>query len=386
MKNRKDKGVIFVLIIILACIAGFFSTTGDDSFWHMGNQAAPGSDLMNIPTDGKGGSKEEKTADANQLPSNYMEQDISLTDSFYYEGQEGEENRENSQEESLGLAFFRENFSYQRKGSENLLGWVTALLVTYLIIIGPVSYFYLKKIGKMERLWLILPLCSVFFGVLILLMGNGFAITTPQMDVLRIDSPGKESICYGSMTSPGDETYRVSFNEHAKALQSVMIWHDYKVLEETRTLILHPDHVFEKAYIQYSLTEQCRDKVSFVCSESEEGISGTVFVQQDKEYESMMFCYEDWFYIVDKTDGGERILIDAGKWESERIGLKDSIKEELHLHSGLSEDEEQIFNFAWYLHRTQGGDTFHIAAISKECETAVKEEEMEIISYGLFFQ
>lgn len=123
--------------------------------------------------------------------SNVMDKDIAVTDSLGME-------EDAVTEDMAELTFLINNFSFERSGSQILIQVAAGLLILYLILIGPASYFYLKKIRKMERMWVILPVISLIFGCIILLMSNDFIIREPYVDIIKVITPGSGSVCYGA--------------------------------------------------------------------------------------------------------------------------------------------------------------------------------------------
>ena len=99
--------------------------------------------------------------------------------------------------------------------------------------------------------------------------------------------------------------------------------------------------------------------------------------------ECSVWSMEGKCLAVSNGDGSE---VKAENWRKDEYGMEGSIKEELRMYAGISPDEEQIFDFAWYLHSNSAADANHIAAIFEEDNCGMKESGVELISYGLFYQ
>ena len=67
------------------------------------------------------------------------------------------------------------------------------ILLLYVIIVAPLSYFILKKIDKRELMWITVPVFAVIFAVAVYISGSGTRlgeITTNMVSFLNIDEKG----------------------------------------------------------------------------------------------------------------------------------------------------------------------------------------------------
>ncbi len=369
MRRRKERGFLIILGMIAVCLFLIFIMR-DSFFMQKTSEYKPGESEWN----------DVKSQEGGILPSDVPDNDIAVADSLAVPTEE------NDEQSMVHLTFLVNNLSFERSGSQILIGVVAGLLILYLVLIGPVTYFYLKKIRKMERMWIILPAVAVLFGCIILLMSNDFIIREPYADVIKVISPGRRTVCYGASTSPGEESYSLYFDDMVTSLKPWMTAENYSINEERRSLTLRPDYAFEKDYFQFFMSEihlndfihniQMRDQIGF----------GTIHNTTGYTFSHLMLCYKDNYCILSGMNPGDQFEIEADMWQKDEYGMVGSLKEELQMQTGLTIDEREIFHFAWYEHRNSAPGEFHIAAISKEGDAGLKAFGVDLISYTLFFK
>ncbi|MBE5956529.1 MAG: hypothetical protein E7253_08755 [Lachnospiraceae bacterium] len=357
MRRRREKGLVIVLVIIAVClffmirIGGPFSmpkTSGEDPELN--------------------------------LNSELLKNDISVADSLEMQAEDA------LKDSMVELTFLVNHFSFERGGSQVLIGVAAGLLIFYLILIGPVAYFYLKKIRRMERMWIILPALSLIFGCIILLMSNDFIIREPFADVIKVISPGRQTVCYGVVTSPGEESFSLYFEDRVHSLQTLASASDYVINEERRSLTIYPDSAFEKAYFQFYITQMHDTDFIHTIEPGGQTGKGMLYNTTGYSFTHVMLCYGDYYCILPAMDPGEEINVTEDMWKKDEIGMTGSLKEELQMQNGLSGDEEEVFQFAWYLHANEEPYKLHMAGISKEGDAGLKEAGVDLISYSMFYR
>ena len=91
--------------------------------------------------------------------------------------------------------------------------WLILLLITYLVIIGPVDRIWLKRINKQMLTWLTFPIYVIFFSFLIYYIG--YRLRAGQLeinelhivDVLPGDQVALRGRSYASIYSPSNKDY-----------------------------------------------------------------------------------------------------------------------------------------------------------------------------------
>jgi hypothetical protein len=95
------------------------------------------------------------------------------------------------------------------------VGWLLLLLVAYLVVIGPLDQYWLKKLNRQMLTWLTFPAYVAFFSLLIYFIGYKLRAGETEWTELHIVdvSPHRDEAIfrgrtYGSIYSPINERYR----------------------------------------------------------------------------------------------------------------------------------------------------------------------------------
>lgn len=108
------------------------------------------------------------------------------------------------------------------------LGWLLALLVAYLVVIGPLDQCWLKKINRQMLTWITFPCYVVFFSALIYFIGfhlRAGELEWNEMDIVDIlpDSSDDDAVfrgqTYVSIYSPNNADYDIAGNLKFTALR-----------------------------------------------------------------------------------------------------------------------------------------------------------------------
>lgn len=90
------------------------------------------------------------------------------------------------------------------------------ILTAYIVIIGPVIFFLLRKLDKRNLTWCVVPLTAALFTLLIYFAGSDTRINEPYAGYVRLLDYQEENKVneefYFSLTSPNNQNYSVPFN------------------------------------------------------------------------------------------------------------------------------------------------------------------------------
>ncbi|HZO86413.1 MAG TPA: hypothetical protein VFC26_14435, partial [Verrucomicrobiae bacterium] len=96
------------------------------------------------------------------------------------------------------------------------IGWLLLLLLAYLVVIGPVDYYWLKKINRQMLTWFTFPIYVALFSVLIYFIGYKLRAGESEwnelhvVDVLPMTTEAEyRGRTYASVYSPVNATYRL---------------------------------------------------------------------------------------------------------------------------------------------------------------------------------
>ncbi len=132
------------------------------------------------------------------------------------------------------------------------LGWLLALLATYLIVIGPLDQYLLKKINRQMLTWITFPCYVVIFSGLIYYIGfrlragelewNELSVVDVLPDADRAVLRGET---YVSIYSPNNSTYPLAGEEKFAALRGESLGYLGGSQENTRAEIEQTGNNFE---------------------------------------------------------------------------------------------------------------------------------------------
>jgi hypothetical protein len=97
------------------------------------------------------------------------------------------------------------------------VGWLLLLLIVYLVIIGPLDQYWLKRIGKPMLTWITFPCYVVLFSLLIYFIGYKLRAGESELNELHIvdilprggEQAELKGQTYASVYSPANEKYAV---------------------------------------------------------------------------------------------------------------------------------------------------------------------------------
>lgn len=102
-------------------------------------------------------------------------------------------------------------------------GWVISLIMIYIIIIGPVLYFILKRKDKREKMWLYIPIISILCSIAFFGFGAKDRILKPQIQQMAMYDIQSDGTLIGTYTNAllsnkgGDFVFETDANTSAIA-------------------------------------------------------------------------------------------------------------------------------------------------------------------------
>lgn len=118
----------------------------------------------------------------------------------------------------FGISAENELFNAMRGNGDALqLGWFVGFLAVYLVLVGPVNYFLLKRRGRKELLWLTIPfLALAFSGVAYgLARGSRGGTLVRTAGIVFADEAGQKGRALATVSSGAGGTRRFSFPTRA---------------------------------------------------------------------------------------------------------------------------------------------------------------------------
>lgn len=159
-----------------------------------------------------------------------------------------------AKEEQLRKEYMGDSSSYSLRNTLNVVdgtntpkvGNYAIVLIIYLFIVGPPSYFVLKRFDKRNYMWVCIPACSILFTIIIYFMGTNTRIKEPLMNFMTVtkvnDNTAQEETHFKIMT-PSNKTYEVDVPaDYFLAADLSDSWYNYMDEEEL------PDYSVEINY------------------------------------------------------------------------------------------------------------------------------------------
>lgn len=204
------------------------------------------------------------------------------------------------------------------------------LLLLYAVVIGPVMYSVLRKRGKRELLWKLIPASAVVFSVLIYLIGTSTRVKHPyvnylaKMDWSYQNVPSMQT-CF-ALTSPNNDKFDVEISGKKDITSGLVVGYDgYSVLDPASTdyrygieyasdkTILHMDNMasFDTVTMQEQQTIDTKGRMEFTSLQLDtDALAGIVTNQSEYDLEDcVIVCNGDTILLGDMKQG-ESISLD----------------------------------------------------------------------------
>lgn len=366
MKIRREKGLFLILGLILACTLFFLFFPKDRA---------------------EGEKKVALQSNENPIEKSNVSEDamMSMTDSNEYSWEDMTE--EDPMEKEYNIARRMALLSYERSGNQKMIFLFSAILLCYLIVIGPLAYFYVKSINQMEKMWVIIPLAALFFGCVVLLFADSFTVRQPQLDVLTVERPEKQTEVYVSVTSAGKKNSRIFFHDLVDTIDYFSIVGRYDLMADEKGVVIQPEYAFEKDYLHF-LLEQTSG--SFVTVEETISVGNKIeygsLLQNETGYDFsfVLICEDEKYILLSDIKQGEQFQIQEKDWISGRNRRRNEQGEVFRIK--MTKNEEKLLRYALEEYEKSDQKMGYLAAIRSDGEDGLIEQGLDILSYGLYYQ
>lgn len=365
MKIRREKGVFLIIGLILFCVLFFLIFPKD---------RMDGDNTVVLQSNGDQIDRSNASEDA--VTPKKTEKDIS-----------GETIEEDPGEKEYNIAQRMGLLSYERRGNQKMIFLFSSILICYLIVIGPLSYVYVKYINQMEKIWVIIPLEALFFGCLVLFLADSFTVQQPQLDVLTVECPEEQTEVYVSVTSAGKKNSRIFFHDLVDTIDYFYIEGRYDLMADEKGIVIQPEYAFEKDYLHLLLEQTSGSFVAF----EEQSLSGSKkennFLLQNEtgyDFSYVLICQGEKYALLSDVKQGEQIQIPEEKW----ISGKDRRRNEQNevFRTKMTKNEEKLLRYALEEYEKSDKEKGYLAALHSDGEDGITEQGLDILSYGLYYQ
>lgn len=378
MKKRHEKGMIIITLVIVICFFLMYLIEKGPSFTlKSGQREGNGTVLQN-----------SRSVDSIDM---LMNEDIAVTDT---------ETASSAEEEDLWILF--DELQFDRKGSRIKTMSFSVLLILYVVVIGPILYFLLKKRDKMEWMWGWIPGCAILFAGVILFLGDTISVKKPLVDALTVIRPGQEDQVYLSMTSPGRNAYTLSFESTVRDVVPLYLAGEYRLTENgvmreeqeytveqeegNLTLQMQPREAFSQDYFRLTLDNIHEENVEEKWKFQGDVLIGTLKNDTQWNFGDVMLFYQEKYCVISDFSVGDKLEIQQEQWKT----LKE---EDMWMGPGKycvskRSDYSRILNFAYFKYYASDvyGEQLCFAAVIENHDSGVKKEGTDTVSHGLYYQ
>lgn len=284
--------------------------------------------------------------------------DIAMTDTM-------ERDVLTAEQEDLWILF--DYLIFARQESHVRTALFPAILIAYIVLIGPFVYFILKKREKMEWMWVIIPAASFVFAGGIMLFGSVFQVKEPLIDSLTVTTPEQNDIVYFTSASPKDEEFEIEYVEQVEQM--------LPIYEEKMA--------FSKDYIRLEVKGDKKGKVKSSLSLEDGCLVGTIENNTEWRFKHVMLCYDDCYCILPPVLSGEKIDVKKSDWKwiedvYTGLGMEESMADK---------DCDRILKIAYlkFFEPDRTGEV-QISAVIQNFEPSITNVKENLISYGLYQQ
>ncbi|MBN2291485.1 MAG: hypothetical protein JXM70_03610 [Pirellulales bacterium] len=226
-------------------------------------------------------------------------------------------------------------------------GVVIVLVLIYIILIGPVDYFFLKKfVGRMQWTWITFPLIVLIFSVGAYYLAyylKGDQLRVNQVDLVDVDTTTgfARGTSWANIFSPRMEAYNLTFQpndpdgnpaEDAHNLTAWLglpgsglggmnqparggsVWQSgYGFSPDLDAMLGVPIQVWSTKSIMGRWHAECKDFPRAKLSLDSEMLAGRITNTFDFPLEKCILAYDRWVYEFGTIDPGETVRIKDAK-------------------------------------------------------------------------
>ncbi|OPX44487.1 hypothetical protein CLHUN_14800 [Ruminiclostridium hungatei] len=196
------------------------------------------------------------------------------------------------------------------------------ILLAYILVVAPLSYFILKRLDKREWMWLTVPVLAVVFAGIVYITGSGTRlgkITTNVISYINIDNKGNVSTdTYAGILNTNKSKVKLTSQSGDRFIP---VANNYYSDRETKTEVQEAKiHTGEDSGIEYKNSSLLETKIIQIQEASLElgrletnlslkngKISGTIKNSTAMDLEDCLLLLPDGYYIVRSLKKGETV-------------------------------------------------------------------------------
>lgn len=217
-----------------------------------------------------------------------------------------------------------------RKPSALLYG---AVLLLYVVLVGPILYLILKAVKKREKIWIAIPIVVLVFTGIIFLTSLLYRVNKPLVNTfsfITLEEGYKTEKVYTRITCPKAKQYTVAIQPEYGNIQYNSSGYDYSLFDTGSSdnpfdymikrssagteLVLNNTSTFNTTTFNVQRTEE-NDIGTIECDLQcyTAGFEGTVTNQTGYDLTGVVVNFERYYYQIGDLKKGEQITIDQSK-------------------------------------------------------------------------
>ena len=258
-------------------------------------------------------------------------------------------------------------------------GLLSAIIVIYVILVGPVLYLILKKYDKREKYWYAVPAMSFVFVVIIFMASRGFTVKNRMFETIRVvkaDGTGQESDYIFGFSS-NQKPWTLNLDNDIVGAGPISQMNNYSDNSEdqyrytaTRSpkgmqLQYRPGGVFENAYFKcIQPAQEELGELNFDLELKRSGIQGYVENNTDYDFECVLVVCDGYYQVISDLESGDKYSM-SGYGRTSYKGESDIRQQACSLYNKEDYRNAKIYAaLAMAAHEIQGEARFVIGITS----------------------
>ena len=209
-------------------------------------------------------------------------------------------------------------------------GLLTAIVVIYVILVGPILYLILKKFDKREKIWYAVPALSLAFVFLVFIASRGFSVRSRMFETIRVakaDGSGQEAD-YIFGFSASQKPWTITLDDEMQTAGPMLLEDDYfdnaaegqfhcltSRSPKGVQIQYRPKQVFESAYFKGKRPNPDEyGNLEYELELKRSGITGKINNDTDYDFDYVLVVCDGYYQIIpDLASGDEYMLSGYGR-------------------------------------------------------------------------
>lgn len=200
------------------------------------------------------------------------------------------------------------------------------ILLVYVLVVAPISYFILKKLDKRELMWLTVPVMAIIFGAIIYVTGSGTRlsqITTNIVSFINLDKNGNASAdTYAGILNTNKSRVKISGQNGERLLPVNNNYYSDQTFE--KEALEATVFAGENGRIEYKNSSLLETKILQIQENSLDigkietnlklkngKITGTIKNSTGLELADCLLIMPDGYYSIDSLESGAVVNLDT---------------------------------------------------------------------------